>query len=343
MNMGKNNFQKVLFAFGAILFIYAFYYTVILFFHFDLGDVIDTLSTKDPNEIGDTVGGILNPLFAISICIFTGLAFYAQYEANKQVQEQFKSQRLRETIQESINQKNSFINNFSFKDSYNNQTYIGIGAIKEKILPQIDKSLNSAIVTFINKELESNPDQFIDSGAMIDFVESNVLNVLINEPEKRSENIKTFRHIIRNSSMLLFTSTSNEEFNINKIGLYSGIISNELNSKQIGPFVYSYSLILRYILEMLDETEDYRLKEFLYYSMSQEEQTLIIYIILGTFTIDQNSFSLIVSFMQEMIKKNHYYNEYLTFNPLTENILKDIELVMAFKEKKNKKNDSSTV
>ena len=41
---------------------------------------------------GDLIGGTLNPILALFGIVAAGLAFYAQYEANKQVQEQFKIQ-----------------------------------------------------------------------------------------------------------------------------------------------------------------------------------------------------------------------------------------------------------
>lgn len=40
-------------------------------------------------QIGDTIGGIMNPFVAIAGVIVTGLAFYVQYKANKQQRELF--------------------------------------------------------------------------------------------------------------------------------------------------------------------------------------------------------------------------------------------------------------
>lgn len=56
-------------------------------------DVLD--NAKDYSKIGpygDYIGGILNPLIAVFAVFAAGFAFYAQYEANKQVQDQFKIQ-----------------------------------------------------------------------------------------------------------------------------------------------------------------------------------------------------------------------------------------------------------
>lgn len=43
-------------------------------------------------NIGSFLGGILGPLFSLLVGVFTFLAFYVQYDANKKIQEQFKVQ-----------------------------------------------------------------------------------------------------------------------------------------------------------------------------------------------------------------------------------------------------------
>lgn len=143
--MSKNNFQNVLFSLGLVFFIIAFYYTVVLFSHFELENLIDKLSTKDPNEIGDTVGGILNPLFAISICIFTGLAFYVQYEANQQIQKQFKIQALEKEVDLISNQIIDFryqeIKKESSDNSFDKQNeYYGIIAISKILIMLMEEN-----------------------------------------------------------------------------------------------------------------------------------------------------------------------------------------------------------
>lgn len=44
----------------------------------------DTDGLKETGEIGDTIGGLMNPIIAIAGVIVTGLAFYAQYRANQE-------------------------------------------------------------------------------------------------------------------------------------------------------------------------------------------------------------------------------------------------------------------
>ncbi|MAU17159.1 MAG: hypothetical protein CMH46_16650 [Muricauda sp.] len=54
-------------------------------------------------SLGDTIGGIINPIIAISASLLTFLAFYIQYQANKQVQRQFEKQQIDD------------LNNFEYK------------------------------------------------------------------------------------------------------------------------------------------------------------------------------------------------------------------------------------
>jgi hypothetical protein len=53
-------------------------------------------------QIGDKIGGLMNPFIAISAVIVTGLAFYMQFKANKLVQDQFNLQRFEEQFYEMI-------------------------------------------------------------------------------------------------------------------------------------------------------------------------------------------------------------------------------------------------
>ena len=52
--------------------------------------------------LGDLVGGTLNPILGLFGILVGGLAFYAQYQANKQVQEQFKIQQFESQFYEML-------------------------------------------------------------------------------------------------------------------------------------------------------------------------------------------------------------------------------------------------
>jgi hypothetical protein len=66
----------LIFAFLAVIFAFCapYLYT----------DISGLSDTKDTGAMGDTVGGLMNPYIALAGVILTGLAFYMQYEANKQ-------------------------------------------------------------------------------------------------------------------------------------------------------------------------------------------------------------------------------------------------------------------
>jgi hypothetical protein len=66
-----------------------------------------TLLNKSENyqqlgPYGDYIGGILNPLIAVFGVFAAGFAFYAQYEANRQVQKQFKIQQFESQFYEML-------------------------------------------------------------------------------------------------------------------------------------------------------------------------------------------------------------------------------------------------
>lgn len=57
---------------------------------------------KDYHELGDAVGGLMNPFIAIAAVIVTGLAFYMQYQANQQIRDQFKIQQFESQFYEML-------------------------------------------------------------------------------------------------------------------------------------------------------------------------------------------------------------------------------------------------
>jgi len=67
--------------------------------------------------IGDTVGGLMNPFVAIAGVIVTGLAFYIQYQANKQIQDQFKLQQMESQFYEMLKLHKENVNEMSI-DGY---------------------------------------------------------------------------------------------------------------------------------------------------------------------------------------------------------------------------------
>jgi hypothetical protein len=57
-----------------------------------------SINESEPNEIGDTLGGILGPIVGLIATALTFLAFWAQYDANIQQRKQFDTQILNEKL-----------------------------------------------------------------------------------------------------------------------------------------------------------------------------------------------------------------------------------------------------
>ena len=57
-----------------------------LFYPYNIKNNSQNSNYLSPNEINDSIGGILNSLIDLYATILTFLAFYIQYQANKNVQ-----------------------------------------------------------------------------------------------------------------------------------------------------------------------------------------------------------------------------------------------------------------
>lgn len=83
---------------------------------------------------GDYIGGILNPLISVFAVFAAGFAFYAQYEANKQVQNQFKIQQFESQFYEMLRLHKENVNSLFL-------------TIKKKIIyPKEEKIIESTVV-----------------------------------------------------------------------------------------------------------------------------------------------------------------------------------------------------
>lgn len=79
---------------SVVLLIYSFYY---IYQYYGMNNLITSVPKNrnndgeilNPNEIGDSIGGTLNPIIAITASMLTFLAFYIQYKANKSQKEIF--------------------------------------------------------------------------------------------------------------------------------------------------------------------------------------------------------------------------------------------------------------
>lgn len=86
----------------AIIFIIVFLSIVAVTFKATLIDLQNVDDYSELGPFGDYIGGVLNPLISGFAVFAAGFAFYAQYQANKQVQKQFKVQQFENQFYEMI-------------------------------------------------------------------------------------------------------------------------------------------------------------------------------------------------------------------------------------------------
>lgn len=113
-------------------------------------NTVETDYTK-VGAYGDLIGGIMNPVISFIGIIAASLAFYMQYKANKQVQEQFEKQMKKENLDYIYNKFNSQIqlildeiNKFNFSHYY---------PFYSKFKPVRPEITESRFITFRQKEL----------------------------------------------------------------------------------------------------------------------------------------------------------------------------------------------
>jgi hypothetical protein len=83
---------------------------------------------------GDLIGGIMNPVIALIGIIAASLAFYAQYKANQQVQEQFTKQEKKDYIQ---NFENKLFKLIEFQNQIVQDIDMDIWIFNDKIINEI--------------------------------------------------------------------------------------------------------------------------------------------------------------------------------------------------------------
>jgi hypothetical protein len=106
-----------LFLFGAFLFLIFAFFAPFIFT--SKSEFLD-FNFNHTGQIGDTIGGLMNPFVATAGVFVTGLAFYVQYKANKQQRELFEREQLdnKDGLQTQIDNQNSqfqrqqFVNKF---------------------------------------------------------------------------------------------------------------------------------------------------------------------------------------------------------------------------------------
>lgn len=133
MKFNEDKYHKIMLMIIESLVVFGFIYIIICFFnsysHYELlkttpdnNKITDELKLN-PNEKGDALGGILNPIVGVVAIVVTYLAFYIQFLANRQVQNQFKIQQFESQFYEMLR---------IHKDNVNEMYLFEIGGIKHE-------------------------------------------------------------------------------------------------------------------------------------------------------------------------------------------------------------------
>ncbi len=138
----------------AVLFIILFLGLLGLTTYYSLIDLNKAKSYEELGPFGDYIGGVLNPVISTFAVFAAGFAFYAQYDANRQVRIQFKKQvkqQLEESRKEYFRSRSNLILNEinSFYYSFN-----------DEIIPLKNQKLNYQGSQAILKLLENSKNTF---------------------------------------------------------------------------------------------------------------------------------------------------------------------------------------
>lgn len=124
----------------------------------------------NPNEQGDTLGGILNPIIGIVAILVTYLAFFIQFLANKQVQNQFKIQQFESQFYEMLRIHKDNVNEM-YLPSKNGENFNG-RYVLESIYYELIFCYNSCklLVEANYKQEINNPSKLKSSKSILTFV-----------------------------------------------------------------------------------------------------------------------------------------------------------------------------
>jgi len=166
--ISKNSNRKVLINLGVIFSLSLFVYCLIYIYnYYSFNDILwyipNTVNENNkklnPNEIGDSIGGILNPIIGLLASVLTFLAFYMQKIANDEIKEQFKIQQFENQFYEMLRLHKENVNEIEIKTENN--------IIKGRLVFYEMKKELEILITF-TKEFHQKP---LDSELFIDAYE----------------------------------------------------------------------------------------------------------------------------------------------------------------------------
>lgn len=212
--------------------------------------------------LGDLVGGTLNPILGLFGIIVGGLAFYAQYEANKQVREQFEKQEKKEYRQ---NFESNFFNLINIHlqivsdiDIHTKKVYHFEEDLKEFI--KINEIINESFTkNLIEDDKYSGRDVFNYYFDLLDYLLWIDLYILSNKVDpKYQEHVDLFEKLFTSNYKIIYKNYTLKC----KFPLIYEKVYNTINS-DFGHYFRNLYRIIKYVDSMKfseDILEDFKIK-----------------------------------------------------------------------------------
>lgn len=268
----ENNTIAGLFAIAMVSFFYALFYLVWSFSKQDIVFPNMSLVNLRPNEQGDAIGGLMNAIIGICISSFTALAFYAQFDANKQVQNQFKIQQFESQFYELLKLYENIVQTIeyngkkgkkAFEELYNELKLVD--SIIQTL--NIDKSIKLSYMLFYNG-LKGSKNQIRELKAYND-------SVFINSINKNLESITNYNESNLNNNLFRWLYTKkgirhNENF-------VSIISKNSILGHYYRHLFHIVEFVVNQNGKVLDYKEKRKYLRILRTQMSDIEQALLFY------------------------------------------------------------------
>ena len=238
------------------------------------------LDLTETGQIGDTLGGIMNPFIAIAGVIVTYLAFYMQFKANQYQREQFEVQLSKEKEQfrqELDLQKEQFL-----KTQFENQFYEMLRIHRENV--------NDLTCNDVNINLKVISDSIVKKDSVIDGIKT--FPFLLSEFELCYHYVKKYipdlelTKMINEAYGMFWDGVKERDRKKDKMfGIVLGVknsLNNKIlegNSNQLAHYYRQLFQTVKFVVNQSIFTYEEKRKyiRILRSQLSNEEQTLLLY------------------------------------------------------------------
>lgn len=248
----------------------------------------------ETGEIGDTIGGIMNPFVAIAGVIVTYLAFKMQFDANKRLKDEIAKQQLERQFYEMLRLYKENVNEVSinlYKKGDQKQNITVSGSFTSRI--NFEHELDE---TYKGRKVFST---------YLEEIKTVYYYILINYIGPEKQTFKNFKETLKQSYQIFFNGlqnftysideAKNEKFqNILRINTDNEIVkrTNGLNRKlfigqsnYLGHYFRHLYHTVKFIASnnLLEEPEKIKYLKILRSQISNEEQVLLFYNYVGSY------------------------------------------------------------